>query len=351
MSQQLHPDIESLLYALEGESPEEAQQEPEETLHVYVEDDENESRVTFIRQKPQTIDSTSPPPRDRGSLIAAVIFLCLFLVVCVGSVLSRPTPTSEQFTVTVQGYALAPVHKTVTITAKATGQGYVPAASATGTLVFYNGAIYAQIVPVGTMLKGQDGVEIITDEQATIPPATQTIPPTYGRVSVPAHALTPGTMGNIGAGDINGACCATAIIAQNPFAFSRGKDAEHFTFVTKQDIYRAVSPLLTQLERTVPQLFSSIALSPTCTPTIAAIPPVGQRAEQVRITATVACTAVSYPPTRVLNATRAYSNRIGKGSLTNIAYQVIAIDKERRITFFVTAQWNPIVVRHLWTGK
>lgn len=322
------------------------QEQPEDVLTVYVEQD----RVTFVRETPQTIDAT-PSPLERRSLVVAAIFLLLLVAITIGSVLAPQADTSKAFTVKVQGYNLAPVHKSVTVTAQATGQGYLPATSATGTIVFYNGAIYAQIVPIGTILKGQDGVEVITDEQATIPPATQTIPPTYGQVSVPAHALTPGTMGNIGAGDINGACCATAIIAQNPLAFSRGKDAQRFPFVTKQDISRAVTPLLTQLESNVPHLFTSIALSPTCTPTVAATPPVGQRAEQVHITATVSCTAVSYSPERVMHAIQSYRVHFGQGILTNIAYQVIAIDRKERVTFFVIATWTPFVARHLWSAK
>lgn len=345
-SHRLSPDIEQLVSTLEhGDQPKEEQ--PEETIHVYVEPD----RVTFVKETPETVDSTPPTPRDRSSIIGAWIFT-IFLVALIAASLLAPQPNeSRTFSITVQGFQPAPVHKSIAIQTKATGQGYVPATSATGTIVFYNGAIYAQIVPTGTILKGQDGVAVIIDEQATIPPATQTIPPTYGQVSVPAHALTPGSVGNIVAGDINGACCATAIIAQNPSAFTGGRDAQRFTFVTKQDIYHTVNPLLTQLDEQVPQLFTTIALSPNCTPTIAAMPPSGQKATIVHITATVSCTAVSYTPTRVLNAIYAYSSRFGKGSLTNIAYQAIAIDRKKRITFFVTAQWNPTVVRHLWTGK
>lgn len=322
------------------------QEQREDVLTVYVEQD----RITFVRETPQTWDANPPPP-ERRSLVVAAIFLLLLVAITIGSFLAPQPDTSKTFSITVQGYNVAPVHKSRTLTAQATGKGYIPATDATGTLTFYNGLDYPQVVPAGMMLKGNDGVVVVTDEAATIPPVANTIPPTDGETSVPAHALTPGTMGNIVAGDINRACCATAIIAQNPSAFSRGKDAEHFTFVTKQDISHAVNPLLTQLESNVPHLFTSIALSPTCTPTVAATPPVGQRAEQVHIIATVSCTAVSYAPERVMHAIQSYRVHFGQGTFTNIAYQVIAIDRKERVTFFVIATWTPFVARHLWTGK
>ena len=242
--------------------------------------------------------------------------------------------------------------KSVTVQTKVTGKGYIAPTTAAGIITFYNGQPYTQIIPTGTMLKGQDERVVITDEQATVPPAAQTIPPTYGQVSVPAHALVPGTSGNIAAGDINEPCCVTSVIAQNPSAFSGGRDGQHFSYVTKQDVYHAITPLLSTLEAQTPQLFSSsVALSPTCTPIISATPTIGQRATTVSVTATVSCTATSYHPQSVLNAIDAYRSQFGPGTWSNIAYQVITVGKNKRITLFVTATWHPIIARHLWSGK
>jgi|GEM_PF-2774201 len=342
-SQQLPHSIEQFLHSLEDEEPD---QEPKETIHIYVEED----RVTFVRETPETIEST-PPPGDTRSWLMAALFTLLLVAVMIASLLAPSPTTSKAFAVTIPGYILAPVQKSVTVKTQATGQGYTAPTTATGSITFYNGQPYAQIIPTGTILKGQDGRVVITDEPATIPPAAQTIPPTYGQASVPAHALIPGTNGNIAAGDINEPCCVTSVIAQNPSTFIGGRDGHHFTYVTKQDVYHAITPLLSTLEAQTPQLFTSLALAPTCVPTIATTPPVGQRATTVSVTAIVSCTALSYDPQSVLNAIHAYSLRFGHGTLSNIVYQVISIDKNKRITVFVTATWEPFVARHLWTGK
>lgn len=343
-SQQLPPHIEQFLHKLEGDQPD---QEPEETIHVYVEED----RVTFVRETPETIESTPPPPGDTRSLLVAGIFTILIIVVIVASVLAPQPDYSKAFTVTVPGYALTPVQKSVTVTAQATGKGSIAPTTAMGIVSFYNGAIYTQIIPTGTLLKGRDGIAVVTDEQATIPPAAQTTPPTYGQVNVTAHAVNPGASGNIVAGDINTTCCVTSVIAQNPYNFTGGRNAQSYTYVTKQDVYNAVTPLLSTLQGVTPKLFPSLALSPQCVPTIAAKPTVGQRATTVSVTAIVTCTAISYSPQSVLHAIHVYGSRYGRGTLTNIAYQVISIGKQNRITFYVTATWTPFVARHVWAGK
>ena len=345
-SQPLPPPIEQFLHSLEEDEPCE-QEELADTLHVYVEED----RITLVREPPETIESTPPPPRDTRSWLVAALFTMLLVVIMAASLLAPQPNTSKSFTVTIQGFALAPVHQSVIVTAQATGKGVIAPTTATGSITFYNGQPYTQIIPTGTTLKGQDGVAVITDEAATIPPAAQTIPPTYGQVTVPAQALVPGTSGNITAGDINEPCCVASVIAQDASAFSGGRNGQHFTYVTKQDVYRAIAPLLSTLEQRVPQLFTSLALAPTCVPAVAAVPPIGQKAATVKVTATVSCTAVSYDPHRVLIAIAAYSSRFGPGTWSNLAYQVVSVSKTKQITLYVTGNWHPIIARHLWTGK
>ena len=346
-SQPLPPHIEQFLHSLEEDEPFE-QDEPEETIHVYVEED----RITFVRESPETIESTPPPPRETRSWFVAALFATLLIVIVLASLLAPSPDVSKAFTVTVQGFDLAPIHQSVTVQAQATGKGVIAPTTATGSITFYNGQPYTQIIPTETILKGQDGVAVITNEAATIPPAVQTIPPTYGQVTVPAYALVPGASGNIAAGDINESCCVTSVIAQNSSAFTGGRDGQHFTYVTKQDVYHAVTPLLSTLEQRVPQLFTSLALMPTCVPSVAAIPPVGQKAVTFTVTATVKCTAVSYYPLSVLNTIQAYSGRFGPGTWSNIAYQVIAVDQQTRsVTLYATGNWHPIIVRRIWTGK
>lgn len=350
--QSLPPHLEQFLHSLEEEQDTQEDEpfeldEPEDTIHVYVEED----RITFVRESPETPEST-PLPRDTRSLSVAILFILLLVMIVVVSLLAPQPDTSKAFSVTVQGFALAPIHQSVTVTAQATGKGYITPTTATGSITFYNGQPYTQIIPTGTILKGQDGMAVITDEAATIPAATQTIPPTYGQVTVPAHATTPGVSGNIAAGDINEPCCVTSVIAQNPAAFTGGRDGQHFTYVTKQDVYHVVTPLLSTLEQRVPQLFTSLALASSCVPTVAAMPPIGQRAITVKVTATVSCTAVSYDPKSVQDAIAAYSSRFGPGTWGDLATQVITVDQQKRsITLYVMGNWYPIIARHIWAGK
>ena len=228
----------------------------------------------------------------------------LLLVVIAASLLAPPPDTSKAFSVTVHGFPLAPVHKSITVSAQATGKGSLAPTTATGIITFYNGQPYTQIIPVGTILTGRDGMAVITDEHAVIPPAAQTTPPTYGQVNVAAHALTPGASGNISAGDINKACCVTSVIAQNPYSFTGGRDAQSYIYVTKQDVDNAVSPLLTTLEAQTPQLFPSLALSPNCVATITATPALEQRAAKVSVTATVPVGNFIHPPKRAKRYSR-----------------------------------------------
>ena len=117
-------------------------------------------------------------------------------------------------------------------------------------------------------------------------------------------------------------------------------------------MYHAITPLLSTLEVQTPQLFTSLALAPSCVPTIATVPPVGQRATAVKVTTTVQCTAVSYDPQRVLNAIQRYSSRFGPGTWSNLASQVITVDRQKQsITLYVTGNWHPIIARRIWTGK
>src|SRR6266567_7073733 len=145
-------------------------EEPMETLHLYV------------------VPEDQLPPKREYLTIFTVIFSLIVLAGILAISIFAPSPDHEvSFSLVIQGYALAPVSRTVKVTAIATGRQYVPATTATGTITFYNGAIYAQIIPFGTVLKGSDGIQVVTDEQAVIPPAAQTTPPTYGQVRVSAH--------------------------------------------------------------------------------------------------------------------------------------------------------------------
>src|SRR5690242_760930 len=124
-------------------------EEPMETLHLYV-----------------VPEDQLPPKRDYLAIFT-IIFCSIFLIGIIVISILAPSPDHEvSFSLHIQGYALAPASKAIQTNVTATGKQYVPATTATGTITFYNGAIYPQIIPIDTILKGADGVSVITDEQA-----------------------------------------------------------------------------------------------------------------------------------------------------------------------------------------
>jgi len=77
-----------------------------------------------------------------------------------------------------------------TIVIRTTGTGYTRAVQAKGTVTFYNEAPYSQTIAAGTVLTGNDGVQVITDETASIPAGNGG---TNGSATVTAHAIVGGT--------------------------------------------------------------------------------------------------------------------------------------------------------------
>ena len=312
--------------------------QPIETIHLYVVPEEQ------LPRKP-----------EYPSIIAA-IFACLYMLAIVGmSVFSAaPEDYTVAFTLAIPGLVLAPVQTTVKITVLATGKGHVAATSATGMITFYNGAIYTQIIPVGTKLTGADGVSVLTDEQAVIPPAAQTYPPTYGHTTVQAHSLMAGAGGNIQAGDINIACCVTSVIAQNPYGFTGGKNARDFTYLTTQDVTQTAAPLLPTLQTRALSLLPPPQFHPSCAPATTSEPAVGKETMSALLTIVETCKAFSYSVSSVAHTITTYSKRFGTGTLTHV--QVVAVGVSQRkgvsITLYVVGQWHPLVVRRFpGTGK
>lgn len=260
-------------------------EQPMETIHLYV-----------------VLEDQLPPKRDYFAIFT-IIFCSLLLLNFIFLCLLAPSPNHEvSFSLAVQGYALAPVTKTMNRAVHATGKHYVPATTATGTITFYNGAIYTQIIPINTVLKGADGIPVITDAQATIPPTAQTIPPTYGRTSVLAHSVTPGMSGNVEAGDINQACCVTSVIAQNPYGFHGGRNAYTDTYLTGGDVKNATASLLPTLQAQTLSLFHTlIVLDPHCSTTVATHPFVGQQTSSAIAKISTTCNTVSYAKNPLLH--------------------------------------------------
>jgi len=302
-------------------------EEPMETLHLYV-----------------VPEDELPPKRDYLAIFTVILCLLVLISILAISILA-PSPDHEvSFSLVIQGYTLAPVTRTIRVTAIATGKQYVPATTATGTITFYNGAIYSQIIPFGTVLKGADGIKVVTDEQAVIPPAAQTTPPTYGHVNVAAHALSSGKVGNIQVGDINEACCVTSVIAQNTL-FHGGRDAYTYTYLSDQDVKNKTASLLPALQAQTLLTLPNPQLNPTCTTVTTSTPGVGKKTVNAVLRITETCKALSYSVSSAKEAISLYSKHFGTGTLTHVQFSIVGV-KNVVITLFVTAQWNPVSVRH-----
>jgi hypothetical protein len=313
-------------------------EEPQETIHLFVVHEDELPRI----------------PDYPAFISASVALLCLLAIVGISLFSAASADQEVVLTLTVPGFHLAPVSQTVKTTVMATGKGHTPATAATGMITFYNGAIYTQIIPVGTKLTGADGVSVLTDEQAVIPPAAQTIPPTYGHITVTAHSLVAGASGNIQAGDINMACCVTSVIAQNPYNFTGGRNARDFTYLTKQDVISTITALLPTLQSQTLSLLPAPHLNPSCSTTTSSSPSVGRETPSARLTAVETCTADSYRVTSVAHAITTYSKRFGKGTLTHVQAFVVGVTAKKgvSITLYVVGRWHPFVMRRFpGTGK
>lgn len=313
-------------------------EEPKETIHLYVIPEDQ------LPRKP-----------DYPSIcIAIVAFLCLLAIVGISLFSAAPAESEVSFTLTVPGFHLAPVSKTIKVKAIATGKGHTPATTATGIITFYNGLPYTQIVPIGTKLIGTDGISVVTDADAVIPPVAKTTPPTDGHTNVPAHSLISGASGNISAGDINLACCATSIIVQNPYNFTGGKNARDFTYLTNQDVTKTTASLLPALQTQALSLLPNPRLNPHCFPVTYSSPNAGKETTSAQLTIIETCKADSYSVATVSHAITTYSKQFGKGTLTHAQFFLVGVSEKRRvmITLYVVGRWHPFVMRSFpSTGK
>src|SRR5207249_1248507 len=118
----------------------------------------------------------------------------------------------------------------------------------------------------GTIFTGRDGVEVITDQTAVIPPAS---PPYEGAGTILAHALLPGSAGNIQAYDVNVAL-SSSILAKNTTPFYGGLDARTYPMVATSDIDNAVAHLKPSLTQSIQGAFTTqlntgeALITPTC---------------------------------------------------------------------------------------
>ncbi|HJT59533.1 MAG TPA: hypothetical protein VJ761_23695 [Ktedonobacteraceae bacterium] len=146
-------------------------------------------------------------------------------------------------------------------------------------------------------------------------------------------------------------CCVTSVIAQNPYAFAGGKNAQRFLYVSKHDVSQAAQPLVTKLKTQAASLFPTqrlVALD--CASKVVAMPGIGQKVTSVQVSVTATCTALTFHLQAVVQAVKAQSAGRGNGRLSDISYQVVGVSG-KRVSLYVTALWQPQPPESRWRGK
>ncbi len=199
-----------------------------ETIHVYVYD-----------QPPKPWFRLPKMPAhfaDRCIQIIALFYLAAFCLL----------PASPMYTISILIVPSIPLTTQVfqvTIPIQESGVNIIPATNAHGILTLYNGLSVSQSLPVSFILSTTQKIEVATDNAVAIPPGTIA---GYGVATVSAHALNPGSQGNIQAGAIDTVYGASLYI-KNMAAFTGGHDQRTEHYITQDDITTALQAAQEQL--------------------------------------------------------------------------------------------------------
>jgi hypothetical protein len=292
------------------EPPVDSQSQPFPPIPLTQEEDEDDPEIIFAKAVAE-ID-TQPLAKKPGPY-SIVFFLqdafCLTMILLgLGGIIwqcityphilvvlyTKATPASITTTLDLPTRTLAPITLTRSATLPTTGTGYQKARAATGQVTFYNGLSIEQSVPAGTLLTGNDGESIRTDQTANIPP---NVPPEDGYTTVPAHALHEGANGNIAAYDVSLAL-SSSLTVKNLAAFTGGRDARTFKAVAPQDL----TTLTTTVSATVTQAFTTAftlqpgeeAIPTNCKTLTTSNHKPGEEAQTVTLTIARTCSALAY---------------------------------------------------------
>jgi hypothetical protein len=198
----------------------------------------------------------------------------------------------------VQARFLSTTTSPRTKTVPATGTGSYPAQHATGTLTFYNALSQEQKVPGGSVFTDDKGVQVISEADATIPPAQ---PPQEGIVTIQARALLAGAKGNTFQLTATRPCCFPGISVKSNDDFQGGRDAHSYTYVQQSDIEAATSDL-TATVLSAGQNALKAQMAPgerlvgdlQCLPDVATDHPAGEQAVKVTVMLQITCTGEVY---------------------------------------------------------
>ncbi|GCE07514.1 hypothetical protein [Dictyobacter aurantiacus] len=212
-------------------------------------------------------------------------------------------PNAQQLQIKLRNLTATPDPQMRQVTG--TGHTQTPAAKAHGTLTFKNGSTQPFTVGAGTVIPTRAGVSIITDQVAPIP-AAQPSSGLFGSVTIKAHAVTGGTIGNLGAGTLNGNCCnANNFIFVSNNTFTGGQDPQDYTFVQQGDVDAVVNPLVTSLSKQAQSDFNKqlaaneqLVGDPVCSKSVATnkgeIGDQGHNITSTTVTVSATCTGMAY---------------------------------------------------------
>src|SRR6266571_2243840 len=248
-----------------------------------------EGEVIVIDQPEQTTDHAPLKQRPYWLLIPLTVVLCLVvgaasflfpLLTPTATITMLPVARTIMLTAAIRVHArqISPLTLMQSTVVPATGIQHQAARRARGSITWYNGQ--------------------------------------FASLTIPAHAIVPGTTGNIQAFAINQACCLPSVFAKNTQAFTGGIDARDIAVVTRTDIASAVSIVQTTLHRSLQaavqaQLNPGEALvPPPCTVTASSNHQAGDAALQVHVTVAITCTSIAYADADVnTNATQALTSQ------------------------------------------
>jgi Baseplate J-like protein len=318
MTNNLEHDVRAIVASMDNQEKEQdPQNQPEDMQDIYVlivtEHEAAADQTQIVDSTPLAPTQPAPVIVQQDSFLSAYLFVCfsLFLIFatltfqcyCIFNPLTATVtiiPTSQQVTLngTMQlGRVLPALTISQSQTTPTTGHGHHLAEQASGYLTFYNGQFQSVSIAAGTMLTGNDGIPIITDQDVVIPAAN---PPSFGQVTIAAHAINAGVQGNIPAYDINQACCATSVLIKNTGAFTGGQNERDFSTVSAQDIHKISTPLKISVTQSVAGALQSqltsqeqLQLLP-CTPTVTSDHQPGEEATTVNVTVSATCSAIAY---------------------------------------------------------
>lgn len=300
---------------------EQQEQVTHEEFDVYLEED----RITVIKRpepQAQVIEAVEPPqpqPQSQPTpyvayaamtvslllifyLVTSAFLLTFFPLIVTITLLLKSQTVSTSDTIQLPARQIAPITLSQSQSVPTTGRGHTDARSAYGYITFFNGQLNPVTIPAGAQIAGRSGVLITTDQDANIPAASIN-PPTFGYITVPAHAINPGSNGNIAAYDINSPCCFASVIAKNQENFTGGQDKRDYSIVTKGDIENAASTPKSIISANMQAALQAARkanetlLTLPCSSSVRPNRTIGEEATQVTVTVSETCQGYVYSET------------------------------------------------------